>query len=85
MNLNNLNAYEVIMQRQIDDIHSEGAMLKHKKSGARVLLLSNDDDNKVFNIAFRTPVSTSPVCHISWSILSFAEARNIRRRIHLSN
>ena len=59
MNLNNLNAYEVIMQRQIDDIHSEGAMLKHKKSGARVLLLSNDDDNKVFNIAFRTPVSTS--------------------------
>lgn len=47
--------YEVLMERKIDDLNSEGYILRHKKSGARVVLLSNDDENKVFNIGFRTP------------------------------
>lgn len=59
MNLASLNAYEIIEQRELSDIKSEGALLKHKKSGARVLLISNDDDNKVFNIGFRTPTTNS--------------------------
>ena len=59
MDLTKLAAYEVIEQRKLDDLKSEGALLKHKKSGARVLLISNDDDNKVFNIAFRTPTKNS--------------------------
>ena len=29
--------------------------MRHKKSGARLVLLSNDDENKVFSIGFRTP------------------------------
>lgn len=55
MDLSKLTAYEVIEQKKLDDLKSEGALLKHKKSGARILLISNDDDNKVFDIAFRTP------------------------------
>ncbi|MFR5335876.1 MAG: insulinase family protein, partial [Blautia producta] len=40
-------------------------LLKHKKSGARVMVLENDDENKVFNIAFRTPPADSTgVAHI---------------------
>ena len=50
-----LDIYELIRQEHIDDLASEGYLLKHKKSGARILLLSNDDDNKVFSIGFRTP------------------------------
>ena len=38
---------------------SEGYYLRHKKSGARILLVKNDDDNKVFSVGFRTPPEDS--------------------------
>ena len=49
MDLTKLSAYEIIEHRDLSDLKSEGALLKHKKSGARVLLISNDDENKVIN------------------------------------
>ena len=55
MRIEQVPAYELVLTQDIPDIHSKGYLLKHKKSGARVMLLENDDDNKVFNIAFRTP------------------------------
>ncbi len=59
------DAYEIIKSETIADIHAEGTLLRHKKSGARVVLLANDDNNKVFNIAFRTPPENSTgVAHI---------------------
>lgn len=54
MTIKNPN-YDVLMEKRIDDLNSMGYILKHKKSGARVVLLSNDDSNKVFNIGFKTP------------------------------
>ena len=48
-------AYELLQSTFINEINSDAFVLRHKKSGARLLLLSNDDNNKVFNIAFRTP------------------------------
>ena len=57
--------YEVLQREKIGDIQSEGWLLRHKKSGARVLLLANQDENKVFHITFRTPPSDSTgVAHI---------------------
>ena len=53
MTVEQLDAYELIEKRQIEDIHSLSYVLEHKKSGARVALLSNDDKNKVFYIGFR--------------------------------
>ena len=65
MRLERIPAYELIMEQEISDIHSRGYLLKHKKSGARVMVLENDDNNKVFNIAFRTPPADSTgVAHI---------------------
>ena len=49
------NNYTVIKEKFIDELHSQVSLLKHNKSGARVLLFANDDDNKVFQIGFRTP------------------------------
>lgn len=40
---------------EINDIHSTAYLFQHKKSGARLLYLKNDDTNKVFNVAFKTP------------------------------
>lgn len=49
----------------IEDIHAQGYLLRHRKTGARILLLENEDDNKVFDIAFRTPPANSTgVAHI---------------------
>lgn len=55
MNLLALKAYEVIEEKEIKDINSKGYIIRHKKSGARIAVLSNDDENKVFYIGFRTP------------------------------
>ena len=59
MTVESLKAYELIQKEQIPDLRSTGYLLRHKKTGARVALLSNDDENKVFNIGFRTPPSDS--------------------------
>ena len=59
MNLNNVPAYELIQKETLEGLKSEGYLLRHKKSGARVVLVKNDDDNKVFTIGFRTPPKDS--------------------------
>lgn len=59
MSIYDLTAYEVIQKEDLSDIKSQGFLLKHKKSGARILLMENDDENKVFCIGFRTPPSDS--------------------------
>lgn len=53
--LEHLEAYEVKSQKVLGELNSTGTVLEHKKTGARVFLISNDDDNKVFTIGFRTP------------------------------
>ena len=58
-------SYEVVKSEYIDEIRSLGMILKHKKSGARVVVLSNEDENKVFSIGFRTPPTDSTgVAHL---------------------
>ena len=59
MSVYDLTAYEVIQKADLSDLQSEGILLKHRKSGARILLMKNDDENKVFAIGFRTPPSDS--------------------------
>lgn len=40
---------------EISDVHSTAYLFLHEKSGARLLYLKNADNNKVFNVAFKTP------------------------------
>lgn len=54
-----MTAYTLLDQRYVKEVNSESYILEHKKSGARLFLLSNEDDNKVFSIGFRTPPSDS--------------------------
>ncbi|MBQ6262973.1 MAG: insulinase family protein [Clostridia bacterium] len=51
--------YEIKNKEYIDDINSTGYILRHKKSGARVAVIPNDDDNKLFCITFFTPPDNS--------------------------
>ena len=57
MNIEDLKAYQLERRESVPDLNSEGYLLTHKKTGARIMVLSNDDENKVFCIGFRTPVS----------------------------
>ena len=51
--------YEIIEDRFSADLNSAVMLLQHKKTKARVALISNEDENKVFYIGFRTPVENS--------------------------
>ncbi len=63
--LKDLKGYTILESRDIPDLDSLGVILTHDKTGARVTLLINDDDNKVFCIGFRTPPTDSTgVAHI---------------------
>lgn len=54
-----LNEYRLIEQKEILETKSVGTVMEHKKTGAKIFLLSNDDENKVFCIGFRTPPDDS--------------------------
>ena len=59
------HGFKVIETSFVEEVHSQAYILEHLYSGARLLYLANDDDNKVFSIAFRTPPSDDTgVAHI---------------------
>ena len=59
------DTYRLIRKETLSDIGSEGYILEHVKSGARIMLIANSDDNKVFNIVFRTtPKDSCGEAHI---------------------
>ena len=63
--IENCKAYELLEKGFLNDLNSESYILRHKKTGARVVLVSNDDENKVFYIGFRTPpVDSTGSAHI---------------------
>ena len=63
--LANHPAYELMYEEYLEDVKTAGIVFRHKKSGARVCILSNDDENKMFCAAFRTPPEDSTgVAHI---------------------
>lgn len=55
MTIHDLAEYEILDEHRVEDVQSDGFILRHNKSGARIAILSNNDDNKVFYIGFRTP------------------------------
>ena len=57
--------YRTIFEKEIEALKSKALLLKHEKTGARVFIMSNDDDNKVFYIGFRTPpTDDTGIAHI---------------------
>lgn len=57
--LSKLPGYELVSSEELKDLQSLGFIFKHKKTGARVVVISNDDNNKVFSIGFKTPPTDS--------------------------
>ena len=76
MSIYDLTAYEVLQQEDLSDLKSKGTLLKHKKSGARVLLMENDDENKVSVSVRLRP--TAREFRILWNIQFCADRENFR-------
>ncbi len=61
----NIPGYRLLKEEELADVKGTGLYFKHIKSGARVCVIKNDDENKVFYIGFRTPPTDSTgVAHI---------------------
>lgn len=54
-----VHGFRVGSMSHIEEVSSDAYLLEHVKSGARLLYLANDDDNKVFYICFRTTPDNS--------------------------
>ncbi|MGN0438400.1 MAG: insulinase family protein [Lachnospiraceae bacterium] len=58
--------YILLKKEMIEELNGEAYLLEHEKTKARVLLVMNDDSNKVFQIGFRTPpADDTGVAHIT--------------------
>jgi Zn-dependent M16 (insulinase) family peptidase len=63
--MNHQYGFELIEEREIAEVNSVARYYRHVKTGAELLSLINNDENKVFGITFRTPPSDSTgVAHI---------------------
>jgi presequence protease len=57
--------FELIREEQVPEFNSLARLYRHEKTGAELLSLINDDENKCFGISFRTPPQDSTgVAHI---------------------
>lgn len=52
---NNIPSYDIVSIEHIEELKIEGYLLKHKKTGANLVAMVTEDENKVFNIGFKTP------------------------------
>lgn len=54
-----IHGFELVREETIPEINSTAQLYRHVKTGAELLSLINDDENKVFGIAFVTPPQDS--------------------------
>jgi Zn-dependent M16 (insulinase) family peptidase len=60
-----IHGFELLREQEIPELNTRARLYRHVKTGAELLSLSNDDENKVFGATFRTPPSDSTgVAHI---------------------
>ncbi|MBW2096735.1 MAG: insulinase family protein, partial [Deltaproteobacteria bacterium] len=60
-----IHGFYLLKEQEIPELNTLARLFTHEKTGAELLSLSNDDENKVFGITFKTPPSDSTgVAHI---------------------
>src|SRR5512147_1401059 len=58
-------AFNLVREQNIPELNAVAKLYVHKRTGARLLSVINDDENKVFSINFRTtPKDSTGVPHI---------------------
>ena len=63
--MDRLHGFDMLLEQEIPELKTIARLYKHARTGAELLSLINDDENKVFGITFRTPPKDSTgVAHI---------------------
>jgi len=75
------SAFTLLRDEEIAEINSRALLYRHDKTGAEVLSLVNDDENKVFGITFKTPPADSTgIAHIlEHSVLCGSEKYRVKK------
>jgi Zn-dependent M16 (insulinase) family peptidase len=59
------HGFELVRTERIPELKAQAQLLRHVKTGAQLLSIENDDENKVFGVSFRTPpVDSTGIAHI---------------------
>ncbi len=63
--MSNVKGYTLKQEKELADLKAKGKLYYHEKSGAHIVTVENDDENKVFFVGFKTPPEDSTgVAHI---------------------
>ncbi|MFN2145308.1 MAG: insulinase family protein, partial [Anaerolineales bacterium] len=63
--MSDLHGFELVKEQAIPELNTTGRLYRHLATGAQMLSMVNDDENKVFSINFRTtPQDSTGVAHI---------------------
>lgn len=63
--LKNIDGFKLITEERLEEFESDVRIYEHLKTGARLIYLSNNDDEKVFSITFKThPTDNTGIPHI---------------------
>ncbi len=54
-----IHGFQLLQEQEIPELKTKAQLYRHQKTGAELLSLQNDDENKVFNITFSTPPADS--------------------------
>lgn len=54
-----MNGFRTIRRENFDDFKVEAVLMAHERTGARLIALLNEDENRTFSISFRTPPADS--------------------------
>jgi len=61
----NTHGFDLIKEETIPELNAHAALYRHRKTGAELLSMQTDDENKTFGITFRTPPTDSTgIAHI---------------------
>lgn len=73
-----VHGFRVSRMSHIEEVNADAYLMEHVKSGARLLYLDSDDDNKVFIFVSARRRIIPRVRRISWNIQRSAALGNIR-------
>ena len=82
MTVKDLKSYQILNEKHVKELNSDGILLEHKKTGARVFLLSTMRTRYFASDSVPRHL-TARVCRISWSTAFCAVRRNFQSRIRL--
>lgn len=54
-----IHGFELVQEREISEIRSRARLFRHVKTGAELLSIENNDENKCFSATFKTPPADS--------------------------